>query len=225
MNHLALFGKYWQPGAVKTRLARSLGAEPASQLYRVFLTTLLRRFAAVGDRRWLAYTPAGSAAAFRSVAGESWQLTIQSAGDLGERMQALFDHAFAAGAERVVLIGSDSPSLPIRFVTQAFAQLDHHRVVLGPSTDGGFYLIGAAGAMPDVLRGIRWSTTDVLACTTDRFQRAGAPCFHLPTWYDIDEREQLVQLDHELHDQDDLSRALQPLATAVRQALACSAQE
>ncbi len=220
MNHFALFGKYWQAGTVKTRLARTLGAEQASQLYRVFLATLLCRYAEIGDRRSLVYTPSDATAAFRELAGARWALLPQCEGDLGERMQAFFDQAFAQGAHRVVLLGSDSPSLPVRHVIKAFAQLEHHRVVLGPSTDGGFYLIGAAGAMPNVLRGIRWSTSDVLACTTDRFEQAGARCHHLSPWYDIDEREHLEQLDRELSEQTNLSGALQRLAQAVRQTLA-----
>ena len=220
MNHLGVFGKYWRAGSVKTRLARDLGAEAASELYRVFLATVLRRFAALGDQRWLAFTPAAEEQAFRDLAQGHWQLLAQSSGDLGERMQAYFDHAFAAGARRAVLIGSDSPSLPASYVAEAFAQLDHCPVVLGPSTDGGFYLIGAAGTMPRILKGIPWSTADVLECTAERLANTNTPCSHLPPWYDIDEHPHLVQLDRELQESENLPDELRALAVAVRSALA-----
>ncbi len=226
MNHLGVFGKYWRAGSVKTRLARTLGAATASELYRVFLATVLRRFATLGDQRWLAFTPAAEEQAFRDLtqgpelARGHWQLLAQSSGDLGERMQAYFDHVFAAGARRAVLIGSDSPSLPTHYVMEAFAQLKHRPAVLGPSADGGFYLIGAAGTMPPILKGIPWSTADVFECTAQHFAKTNTPCAHLPPWYDIDEPPHLAQLDRELRDFENLPDELRVLAAAVRSALA-----
>ena len=219
MRHFGVMGKYWQAGAVKTRLARHLGADSASQLYRVFLTTLLRRFATMGDTRWLVYTPAAKGPAFRSLALGQWQLTAQSSGDLGARMQAFFDHAFATGARQVVLIGSDSPSLPAAYVEQAFAQLAQHPMVFGPSTDGGFYLIGATRAMPRILDGIPWSTPDVLRQVSARLAQSETSYSLLPNWYDIDEYRHLLQLDRELQESEDLADELRQLANAVHEAL------
>ncbi len=128
---------------------------PASLLYRRFLVTLLRRFDHVAQRRVLAYTPPERRAEFALVASDAWTLDAQVSGDLGKRMQHYFAEAFRRGADRVVLIGSDSPTLPLEYVTGAFQLLDTFPVVLGPSADGGYYLVGAAGEVPPIFAGRR----------------------------------------------------------------------
>jgi rSAM/selenodomain-associated transferase 1 len=200
-DRLAVFAKYWQPGAVKTRLARGIGAESAAALHRQFLRTLLQRFSAVAAARVLVYSPAERERDFAGLAEgarDSWQLEPQSAGDLGQRMAACFQSAFRQGCERVVLIGSDSPTLPVSWITQAFDELATYPVVLGPSSDGGYYLVGASRTVPPIFEDIRWGTDAVWDQTLRRLDAAGIPVALLAAWYDVDEVEDLRRLAAEL---------------------------
>ena len=220
MNYLGLFGKYWREGAVKTRLARAVGGHHASQLYRVFLATLTRRFARAGERRWLVYTPAINEPEFLTLARSHWELVPQSSGDLGDRMQAFFQRSIDAGAQRVVVLGSDSPTLPVDYVQEAFARLQSYPVVLVPSTDGGYCLLGVAGSVPPIFHDMAWSQPTVLEQTLARLSRLGIRHWCLPTWYDIDELNDLQQLDKELHGYATLPDEFRALGAAVRRALA-----
>jgi len=194
MNLLGMFAKYWKPGAVKTRLAARIGAQPAADLHRAFVHSLAVRFKQHGDQRQICYAPASAAEAFRQTAGNAWDVAPQVAGDLGARMEAFFDLAFESGASRVVLIGSDSPSMPSGFIDQAFEQLRTHPVVIGPAEDGGYYLIGAAGETPPVFKGIAWSSGEVWKQTVAALRRAGIGYASLPMWYDVDEWPDLQRL-------------------------------
>jgi rSAM/selenodomain-associated transferase 1 len=213
MNLLALFAKHWQPGTVKTRLAARWGPTRASEVYLAFLRHMLARFAAVGDERWLVFSPAESQAAFRPLPGSGWRLVPQATGDLGQRMAVLFNQAFVRGADPVVLIGSDSPTLPVAHIEQAFELLQDVPVVLGPAADGGYYLIGAAGRAPPVFTGIEWSTPRVWEQTIAHLQAAGLSYACLPPWHDVDTPADLDLLRHEL------SRATSAEDLALRAAI------
>lgn len=198
MRQFGIFAKYWEPGRVKTRLAATLGAAPASEVYRAFLDCLLERFAATADRRVLAYTPAEREAEFAQLAAGRFELESQSTGDLGERMQAYFAQARQSGSERTVLIGSDSPSLPAPYVELAFERLADTPCVLGPSRDGGYYLLGLSGELPPIFAGLPWSTDRLLELTRARLEAAGCSWSELPEWYDVDDAEDLAELRREL---------------------------
>ena len=198
MNQLGIFAKYWQPGQVKTRLATAIGAEAAARIYRQCLATLLVRLEAVADRRVLAYAPADRAEEFSTLSGDRWELMPQAAGDLGERMRHYFASAFAAGARKVVLLGSDSPTLPTEYIQRALRMLDRRSVVLGPTTDGGYYLVGATGREPPIFADIRWSSTAVWQQTIDHLDAAGCLFGQLPVWYDVDDGHDLSRLRDDL---------------------------
>lgn len=198
MNVLALFAKYWQPGAVKTRMASQWGDATAARLHRVFLECLLKRLDHIGDERWLVFTPGESHAAFAELADENWRLCEQAPGDLGQRMAACFRDAFLAGATRVVLLGADSPNLPRSHIQQAFELLDHHQVVLGPAADGGYCLVGARDNGPPIFADIAWSTNRVYAQTIERLHFAGMAYACLPPWYDVDTPDDLERLRGDL---------------------------
>ena len=198
MRQLGMFAKFWAPGEVKTRLAAAIGAEAAARLHAVFVRTLLARFQAVADRRVLAFSPSERRADFEAVLPAAWRLEPQSAGDLGRRMQHYFESAFAAGAERVVLIGSDSPTLPAEYIEAAFDQLHRRPVVLGPAHDGGYYLVATAGASPPIFDSIAWSQPTVFDETVARLHAAGLDYGLLPAWHDVDTHEDLVRLRDEL---------------------------
>lgn len=194
MNVLALLAKYWQPGAVKTRLAARWGGATAARLQQAFLECLLKRLENIGDERWLLFTPGGARAAFAELAGENWRLREQTCGDLGQRMAALFSDAFSAGATRVVLIGADSPNLPLSHIRRAFELLEHHRVVLCPAEDGGYCLLGARDNGLPIFTDIAWSTSQVYAQTIQRLRCADVSYASLPPWYDIDTPADLDRL-------------------------------
>ena len=215
MKLLGMFAKYWQPGTVKTRLAAAIGPEPASQLYRQFLETLLNRLHGVADRHVLAFFPAERRIEMQSVAGTGWQLWPQSGDDLGQRMQSFFQTARDHGATKTVLIGSDSPNLPEEWVRMAFSLLDDAPVVLGPSEDGGYYLLGVSGQLPDIFAGISWSTPHVWEETTSRLQHDGGKFAVLPQWYDIDELTDLRRMNAELQAAEQLDVPLQRLRDAL----------
>jgi rSAM/selenodomain-associated transferase 1 len=219
VDQLGVFAKYWQPGEVKTRLASAIGAAAASHVYRQFIVTLLQRFGHVADHRILALWPPESRAAFAAVADDNWLCEEQSAGDLGTRMRKYFEAAFANGARRVVLIGSDSPTLPIEYVQRAFQQLEAHPVVLGPTPDGGYYLVGAANHAPPIFDGINWSTAAVWKQTTARLKDANCPFTQLPEWYDVDELDDLKRMRSELRELAEAESGWDELLAAVNDAL------
>lgn len=205
-----MFAKYWEPGQVKSRLAASIGPERAASVQRLFVETLARRFGTVADQRQLVYSPADKRDEFRRAIGRQWDLEEQAAGDLGKRLQRFFAAALAR-AERVVLIGSDSPDLPVAFVDEAFAALATHDVVLGPAADGGYYLIGAARRVPPVFEGVSWSTPDVWPQTIAQLQSAGTTWHTLPKWYDVDDQPSLQALAFRLGDQARADREFEAL--------------
>ena len=219
MNELGIFAKYWRPGAVKTRLARSIGDEPAADVHRRMLLATLQRLQDFQGRRVLCYTPASERAAFEALADDRWHLRPQSAGDLGQRMERYFTAAFAEGATRVVLLGSDTPTLPVEYVHQAFELLDSHEVVLGPSNDGGYYLLGAAGRPPAIFEGIAWGTNRVWEETLARLNTQQVSFAEVPPWYDVDERDDLVRLARELAEITHPTAAERELAAVVQHAL------
>lgn len=197
-RELGMFAKYWEPGRVKTRLAAEIGHAAAAELHRLSLATLLRRFAAVGDTRVLAYAPTDARDAFAALAGDEWRLEPQCEGELGRRIEAHFASAFAGGTTRAVLIGSDSPTLPDSYVEDAFDRLAAVDAVAGPCDDGGYYLIGLRQPIDGLFRDIAWSTPQVFTQTLERLCDAGVRYDVLRPWYDVDTQADLLRLRREL---------------------------
>ena len=115
-----------------------------------------------------------------------WELIPQSEGDLGLRMQHFFDTAFESGYDQVLLVGSDTPTLPRSTFQSAIDQLAQNDVVLGPTEDGGYYLVGAKRRTPPIFTGVAWSTEQVWEQTTDQLRNRDLTYGTLPKWYDID---------------------------------------
>jgi rSAM/selenodomain-associated transferase 1 len=193
-----MFAKYWQPGSVKTRLAARIGEQRAADVYRAFVFTLLRRFSDVAESRDLVFTPDHQLKEFQSIGTSAWQLHPQGPGDLGARMQRYFQRTLETGATDVVLIGSDSPTLPRRYLDRAFQSLQRANVVLGPSEDGGYYLIGARNVVPPIFAGIDWSTPRVWDQTLEKLNATELTLAVMPTWYDVDSAADLRRLQDEL---------------------------
>ena len=172
------------PGEVKTRLARQVGERRACALYEAFLRDIAARLAAGPWRLVWAVDPPG--ADLGSLVGAGHRRIDQRGADLGDRMRCCFEDLFAAGAERVVMIGADAPHLAESTLHDAFATLASADVVLVPSRDGGYCLVGLAGAH-GVFTGIEMSTPRVLELTAKRVESMGLRLRLLPESFDVDE--------------------------------------
>jgi hypothetical protein len=182
---LGLMAKEPVAGRVKTRLAAGTSPAFAARVAEAFLLDQLERLQVVAARRLLVYDPPAAAAYFRSACPPGWELSPQTPGDLGTRLRAIFAAQFDRGAHAVVLVGTDSPTLPMALIAAAFERLADHDLVLGPATDGGYYLIGLRQPKLTLFEGIDWGTATVLAQTVARLEE-GARLALLPPWYDVD---------------------------------------
>jgi rSAM/selenodomain-associated transferase 1 len=185
---LGLFAKWPEPGTVKTRLAHNDAAWGARVAHALLLDAL-QRFAAVNVQRMLVFTPAERESDFAVLTAERYALAPQQDGDLGQRLAAFFAQQFDADAHAVVTIGTDSPTLPVEYVERAFAALENADVVLGPATDGGYYLVGCGPESPPLFDNIAWSSGRVLADTIAALTEPRWRLALLPPWYDVDTSE------------------------------------
>jgi rSAM/selenodomain-associated transferase 1 len=183
---LALFAKQPQPGSAKTRLAATTSATWAATVAEVFLLDLLDRFATTAHERFLAFTPADAQEYFGRIAGGRYQICPQSGGDLGARLASFINGRLRSDRERIVIVGTDSPTLPPALVEQAFEELVTADVVLGPALDGGYYLLGCTRELPPIFHGVAWSGPNVLADTIARLADPAWRVALLPPWYDVD---------------------------------------
>jgi rSAM/selenodomain-associated transferase 1 len=194
-------GKSPTPSVVKTRLSPPLDPQQAAQLYGTFLRdTLLAALAVQDSAVILSHPPTDDLPALLALVPPG-VTTIEDPGtDLGDSMDRAFRHCFERGITSVVLIGSDLPTLPTRFIEEAFAGLEHadSDVVLGPSDDGGYYLIGLRAAQPTLFEGMVWSTDRVLSQTVERARRANLRTTLLAPLHDIDRPADLTRLIDEL---------------------------
>lgn len=193
---LIVLAKAPLPGFAKTRLQRETGIASAdvARLAEAFVRDTLAVCAATeGARTLVCHAPPESADWFRAIAPGAG-LAAQVDGDLGARMRAAFDRAFAGGATRAVMIGTDAPHLGADTVEAAFAALERADCVLAPAEDGGYVLIGLRRACPGILAGIAWSTSRVLEQTLERARELGVRCELLPAEFDVDGAADLERL-------------------------------
>jgi len=163
--------------------------------------------------------PADRQSDFAALAGPAWSTTAQCDGDLGQRMESFFAETLQSADDRVVLIGADSPTLPWAYVEDAFQRLASQPVVLGPTHDGGYYLVGVAGRVPHMFARIPWGTSQVWSQTVRQLQTAAIPFAQLPPWYDVDELTDLLRLRAELASMSRDDPTWRPLRDAIDAAL------
>jgi rSAM/selenodomain-associated transferase 1 len=181
---LGIFAKDPIAGEVKTRLTPPLSAGQAVELYRSSLSETVANMA--GGCFDLVICYAGGEAFFREeFPGTERQ--EQTGEDLGIRMSNALRKLFQRGYQKAVLIGSDSPDLPLSLVEQAFVALDEEPLVVAPALDGGYVLIGEAVHYPQLFEDIPWSSADVLAITRQRAEADGIPYRLLQEWDDLDD--------------------------------------
>lgn len=198
---LIIFAKAPIPGQVKTRLCPPLTPDEAATLHGSFVLDMLERTkTAVATLRlpmdrFLACAPAASHVFFKIMEErQGVRLMDQVGEDLGARMANVFTAMFARGYKQVLIVGTDVPSLPLTHYQQALSLLANHNVVLGPAQDGGYYLIGLTGVVPELFVDIPWSTDHVLTLTKQKADQLGLKTALLPEWRDIDTIDDLQAL-------------------------------
>src|SRR6266404_3731817 len=200
---LALMAKVPFAGPVKTRLTPPLTPEEAATLSTCFLRDMTTNVLAMngdGTEGVVLYTPADAEAFLHDLLPDGLKLVAQRGETLGERLINAAADLLSNGFESVCLINSDSPTRPVEVLRTAASLLaqDGDRVVLGPSEDGGYYLIGLKHPHQELFERIAWSTADVLAHTIERAADINLPVELLPTWYDVDDAGTLRLLCEEL---------------------------
>jgi len=195
---LLVVAKQPAPGQTKTRLCPPLTPTQAAELYDCFLRDTLEVMRQVpGVQRVIGFLPEDAQGYFRQLAPDM-ALACQRGASLGERLDRLLTEALAGGSPRAVVMDSDSPTLPHAYLSQAFERLNEVDVVIGPTRDGGYYLIGMNQPQPHLLRQVQMSTPHVLIDTLALAKATGLTVSLLPTWYDVDTITDLRQLDSEI---------------------------
>ena len=191
--------------APKSRLRHAVPEESdRRRLYAAFLADTLAACRALPDAAVrVAWAPDGGTDGFARLGIDEADLLAQRGDDLGARERHLFEDLFAAGFARVVLVGSDLPTLPAAHVAEALARLKPAAVTLGPAADGGYYLIGMqapepGAAVPDLFTGVRWGSPAAFDDTVRAAARAGMGVERLPAWYDVDDEDGLARLRAEV---------------------------
>jgi rSAM/selenodomain-associated transferase 1 len=186
-------------GQTKTRLSPPLTAEEAAALYEAMLRDTIALVAGLeGVTLAIAVTPPEAIGAFRSMGPSDAILLAVAGADIGDCLIQALGALLAAGHSSAIAINSDGPTLPAAYLRQAVARLEDADLVLGPSEDGGYYLIGLKRRQPELFRGIEWSSERVTAQTLDRAEALGLGVALLPPWYDVDTPADLDRLRAEL---------------------------
>ncbi len=201
---LAIVCKAPRPGQAKTRLAPPLTFEEAASLAGAFLLDTVALGLSLSWDSVVVMHPREDGALLRPMLPRGVQVCQQRQAGLGAALREAFERCFKQGHQRVVLIDSDSPTLPLSILRDACAGLEEHDLAIGPSADGGYYLLGMREPRLQLFDGIAWSTSSVYAQTLER--AAGLKVLSLDEWYDVDTAEDLARLEADL--------AHQPATTA-----------
>ncbi|QEG42876.1 TIGR04282 family arsenosugar biosynthesis glycosyltransferase [Roseimaritima ulvae] len=204
-RQLCLFAKHWVTGTVKTRLGADLGMQPAADLHHLFVRHLTDRLPPTPAspqlaRPLLAVAPDSAIDQFSEIS-PSWNVIAQGSGDLGQRLQRMFQNQLSERL-RLLVIGADCPDLPAATLEAAWEQLRAADVVLGPASDGGYYLLGLRGPwepwMARLFEQIAWSQAEVAETTRRRVAEQGRSLGELETRDDVDTLADLQRLAQRL---------------------------
>lgn len=187
-------------GNVKTRLEKILSADERIALAECFLLDTVEKAKRIAcEKTFVAFSPPDGAERLKALLPAEAICVEQRGANLGERMAAAFEDAFAGGPDEIVMIGTDSPTLPADYIEQAFEHLETNSdAVLGRAEDGGFYLIGLRRPLQnEIFANVEWSSRRVFEQVYANIDRARLHLRETPGWYDVDEPRDLIQLKEE----------------------------
>jgi len=195
----ALLVKEPKAGRVKPGLAAVLGAPAAAKLYRSFVMDLCERFSGLSVRsRVLAYAPRGARKSVELLASRQWRVLQQQGSTRGQVLASLCEYALRTRHQRVVVLVTDCPTVPDAFVVEAFDRLLVADVVLGPTTEGGVYLVGLSLERPELFCGFDWDADGVFDALVDRAEAFGLVLGLVPHWYEVKDAAGLARLESHL---------------------------
>ena len=206
---LVLMARMPLPGKVKTRLMPLLTSGEACELYRAMLLDTVEKCLVLEEfDLWVAFTPNNGRRWFEKNIDSSIGLMSQRGEALGDRMHNIIEDRYVGGAEAVLVMGTDLPTLPVEHVRRAGHLLRNGtEVVLGPSDDGGYYLIGLCEPDPSLFDGIEWGSELVLEQTLYQSKTVGKLVGKIPSWFDVDEPQDVNRLRIEITEGEFLSES------------------
>lgn len=195
-NGVLVFIKSPEIGKVKSRLSSSIDKETVLEIYRLFVQDILQNLEKLPYEKIICYHPKNAIDGIKKWLGSDYIYIPQNGRNLGERLKNGFIQGFEKGFTKLIAIGSDSPDMKLGFFNDAFENLDAHDTVIGPCTDGGYYLIGFSNSSfyPKVFDDIPWSTEFVYEKSLDSINRGNLKVYILPVWQDVDTIEDLFNL-------------------------------
>ncbi len=188
---IIVFQKYPKAGTVKTRLAKTIGADKAARLYAFLVRHTHQQLAGLDAAIFVFYKGPFSP---EDYPGKRYRFQPQDSGDLGTKMKISFQQVFSMGFEQALIIGTDCFELQTRHMTEAFDLLQDKDLVLGPAVDGGYYLLGLRKPADRLFEDISWSTSAVLHQTLERAETEGLSVAFLEKLRDVDRYEDLGEL-------------------------------
>jgi rSAM/selenodomain-associated transferase 1 len=185
---ILFFVKYPKLGHVKSRLSKDLDPKYVNTLYRCFVNDLHTTLKKTDVSIIICYDPKDKKKQFQQWLGNDYHYLEQKGKNLGDRLKKAFEEGFSLGYNQLLVIGSDSPDLPQKIITDSFQHLTTQDVVIGPSSDGGYYLLALKKETysPHLFSSINWSTSMVYKETIERIKEKNQTPFILPEWHDID---------------------------------------
>ena len=186
---LIIFVKFPQKGKVKTRLAKDMGAYFATEFYRICAEHIFSEIKKLKKENFTTYIYCYSNSEVEMVSGwvgKEFIVRAQIDGDLGERMSGSFKEVFHQGFSKALIIGTDVPDITSDLINSAALKLDENDFVIGPSSDGGYYLLGMNRLITEIFQNINWSTSLVLQNTLDKINSLGLKLDLLDELIDVD---------------------------------------
>ena len=190
---LIIFAREPILGKVKTRLAASIGDRAAAELYESMLLDVLKGVRQLNGVDAVVYWACEEESLPLLAEKYGCRSRRQRPGNLGQRMEGAFEEMFADGCDLCCIIGSDAPDLPPSYILEAYRLLAEPQtdIVIGPCSDGGYYLLGMRQSWPQLFTSILWSSAAVLEQSLAAAEGSGLPVSMLPVWQDIDTLEDL----------------------------------
>jgi len=194
-NAVIIFTRYPEIGKVKTRLAASIGNESAYLVHRILVEQTFRECLKLEEREFklfVFYLDGKNEELFREWIDVRFLLCSQTGNNLGEKMSNAFRKIFGLGFDKVILLGTDIPDISKVFLSKSFFELEKNDVVIGPSNDGGYYLLGMNKFYPNIFDDIKWGTESVFEKTIDKIHENNLSYTTIDKLTDIDVKEDLL---------------------------------